>query len=95
DAAKARQALKALGGELDAERVQVQEDVCLVGVIGEAVKSTPGVVGKVGSCLGKAGLNIEAVSQGASEIDMLLVVKERHRVQAVQALHRALVEGKT
>jgi len=89
-------ARKALAGlERESERMRFESDVALIGVIGEALRSTPGIVGKAANCLGKAGINLEAISLGASEIDVLLVVKERHRVQAVQVLHRALVEGKT
>ena len=89
-------ARKALAGlERESERMRFESDVALIGVIGEALRSTPGIEGKAANCLGKAGINLEAISLGASEIDVLLVVKERHRVQAVQVLHRALVEGKT
>ncbi len=93
DLEKTRKALQHLykrkGGS-----VAVENGLALVGVIGEAIKSTPGVVGKVGGCLGKAGINIEAVSMGASEIDVMLLVKEKDSDAAVQCLHRALVEGR-
>ena len=93
DSAAAAKAVEELLHE--SERACIENDVAVIGVIGEAIRSTPGVLGKVCSVLGNAHINIEALSQGASEINLMLVVKESEVGKAVQCLHRKLVEGKT
>ncbi len=94
DQDKTRKALQGLYAGKSGS-VEVENGLALVGVIGEAIKSTPGVVGRVGTCLGKADINIEAVSMGSSEIDVMLLVKEEDAEAAVRCLHKALVEGRT
>ncbi len=90
--AQARKALAGLAKE--GAELHFETGLALLGIIGESIRSTPGVLGKVCSVLGNAHINIEALSQGASEIDLMLVVKESEVGRAVQFLHRKLVEGK-
>ncbi len=83
--------LKSNGSEF--EVVEARDDVVLLGVVGEGMKNTPGTAGKLFSCLGRNGINIEMISQGASEINISLIVKEKELDDAIKCIHREFVEG--
>ncbi len=59
----------------------------LVCVVGDGMRMVSGTAGRVFSCLGKGGINVECISQGASEINISLVVDEKDCDGAVRALH--------
>jgi aspartate kinase len=67
--------------------VNVYRDRAMVCVVGEGMRENPGTAGRVFSRLGKDGVNIECISQGASEISICLVVREREADHAVRILH--------
>ncbi|HWQ09572.1 MAG TPA: aspartate kinase, partial [Holophaga sp.] len=70
--------------------VVVVQDRAIVAVVGERIKQTPGVAGRVFTAL--AGINIELISMGANEINLSLVVPRSAAVETLQRLHRALIE---
>ena len=70
--------------------VVVVQDRAIIAVVGERIKQTPGVAGRVFTAL--AGINIELISMGANEINLSLVVPRSTAVEALQRLHRALIE---
>ena len=66
------------------------QDRAIIAVVGERIKQTPGVAGRVFTALG--GINIELISMGANEINLSLVVPRTAAVEALQRLHRTLIE---
>jgi aspartate kinase len=68
--------------------VTVEEKRTVVCVVGEGLRSTPGVAGLVFEALRKAGVNVLMISQGASKINVAFVVDDRDAETAVRALHR-------
>jgi aspartate kinase len=68
--------------------VTVEEKRTVVCVVGEGLRSTPGVAGLVFEALRKAGVNVLMISQGASKINVAFVVDDRDAESAVRALHR-------
>lgn len=68
--------------------VTVEEKRAVVCVVGEGLRSTPGVAGLVFEALRKASVNILMISQGASKINVAFVVEDRDAESAVRALHR-------
>jgi aspartate kinase len=78
------------GAELrrhDVERVGVEAPVAIVAAVGEGMRGTPGVAGRVFGALGRAGVNVMAIAQGSSELNISLVVAEAERDKAVRAVH--------
>lgn len=75
------------------EETRVEDDVSLVGLIGEGMKFTPGISGRLFTCLGRAGVNVRMISQGASEINISLVVKRSDADAALAAIHAEFMEG--
>ena len=71
----------------DVERIAVERPVAIVAAVGEGMRGTPGVAARVFGALGKAGVNVVAIAQGSSELNISLVVMERDREQAVRLIH--------
>jgi aspartate kinase len=70
--------------------VTVIEQQAILCVVGEQMRSTTGIVDRVFRAL--SNVNVMMISQGASEINMSLVVDESVVTQAVQQLHREFFE---
>ncbi|MEM4678893.1 MAG: ACT domain-containing protein, partial [Candidatus Jordarchaeales archaeon] len=68
-------------------RIQVEDDIGLVSVVGAGMKSTPGIAARVCSALGRKGINIRAIAQGSSELNITLVVSRKDLKEAVKAIH--------
>lgn len=71
----------------DVERVTVEAPVAIVAAVGEGMRGTPGVAARVFGALGRAGVNVVAIAQGSSELNISLCVAESDRDAAVTAIH--------
>jgi len=71
----------------DIDRVWATEEVGIVTVVGEGMKSTPGVAGRVFTALGEKQVNVIAIAQGSSEVSISLVVSASQLKEALLALH--------
>lgn len=71
------------------EDIEQDESVAVVAVVGDRMKGTPGIAGKVFGVLGERGVNVIAISQGSSELNISLIVAENDAAEAVRAIHRA------
>jgi aspartate kinase len=71
----------------DVERVEVEAPVAIVAAVGEGMRGTPGVAARVFGALGRAKVNVMAIAQGSSELNISLVVHESDRDTAVRAIH--------
>jgi len=68
--------------------VDIERNVAIICVVGDNLRASPGVAGRIFSTLATAGINVKMISQGASEINIGFVVAESDAAKAVQALHR-------
>ncbi len=68
--------------------VEVLRDRVIVCVVGEGMRHTPGVSGRTFTALGKNNINIEMISQGASEINITFIVDGKDAEKAVKLLHQ-------
>lgn len=73
------------------EDVVVNKGFALVMFVGENIGSHEGVAGRVFSVVGEAGVNVEMISVGASNIALGFVVRRDHLEKAVGALHDAFL----
>jgi aspartate kinase len=71
----------------DVERVSVETPVAIVAAVGEGMRGTPGVAARVFGALGRAGVNVMAIAQGSSELNISFVVADAERDKAVRAVH--------
>ena len=56
-------------------------------VVGEGMRFTIGLAARATGALAKAGVNIEMINQGSSEISMMFGVKDDERYRAMRALY--------
>ncbi len=84
--------LQALQEQLSAfASVAIHEDRAIVAVVGERLKQTAGLGGRLFGALND--INIEMISMGANEINLSLVVRRADEHEALRRLHAALIEG--
>ena len=77
--------LELLAGEI--MDITLEDDYSVIAVVGEETRNIPGIAGKVFQALGKNGINIRAIAQGASELNVTFVVKRASETKALNALH--------
>lgn len=64
----------------------------ILAMVGEGMKFAKGTAGRMFTSLGEAGVNIEMISQGASEINISCVIKEEDAEAGLKAVHHAFLE---
>ena len=72
----------------DVERVTVERPIAVVAAVGEGMRGTPGVAARVFGALGRAGVNVIAIAQGSSELNISFCVHEVDQAKAVRAIHQ-------
>lgn len=66
---------------------QLTRDLSTVAVVGDKMKNTPGIAGKLFGVLGRNGINIVAMAQGARETNVSLVVSRRLLRKSLNVIH--------
>ena len=74
-------------GEVDP--VVIQPDCAIIAVVGESMRQRPGIAGALFSALGQRGVNVIAIAQGSSELNISLVVARDDEARALNAIHEA------
>lgn len=72
--------------------VKVEEELSIIAVVGERMRHAIGVAGKVFQALGKKGINIIAIAQGSSELNISLVINKSNLPKALLSIHKDLLE---
>ena len=73
----------------------VEENLCIIALVGENMKNHQGLSGKMFSTLGKNNVNIRAIAQGASERNISAVINNRDVNKALNTLHECFFEDNT
>ncbi len=76
------------GGRLDAPRFD--DKLSIIAVVGERMRHKRGLSGKVFSSLGRSGVNVIAIAQGSSELNISVVIDRKDRSKAMNAIHDAM-----
>lgn len=71
------------------DRVHVEKDLSVVALVGESMRKTPGIAGKLFRALAERSVNVVAIAQGSSELNISVVVSQVDEVRALQAIHEA------
>jgi aspartokinase/homoserine dehydrogenase 1 len=74
--------------------LEVDENVGLLAVVGEGMRGTPGLAGRVFTAISREQINIIAIAQGSSEITIGIVVRLDGLERAVRAVHEECHLGK-
>jgi len=87
-------AVKVLNEEFKLERSQgeineitAEKELATVAIVGENMKRTPGIAGKLFGTLGRAGISVIACAQGASETNISFVIKHKYLRKALNSIH--------
>lgn len=65
--------------------------MAILSLVGKQMKNMVGISGKMFSTLAQANVNIEMISQGASEINISCVIDEKMALSAMNAIHKHLL----
>ncbi len=67
--------------------IAVDESVGLLAIVGEGMRGTPGLAGRLFTAISREKINIIAIAQGSSELTIAIVVKRDMLDKAVRAVH--------
>ena len=96
NADKAKAAIdKAFAYEIEIKKVDpliVEKPLAIVALVGDNMKSHPGISGKMFGALGRNGVNIRAIAQGSSERNISAVIGTSDVKKAINVLHEEFFE---
>lgn len=69
-------------------RIIVDKNIALIAAVGEKMKHTPGIAGKIFSAMGKHNINIIAIAQGSSEHNISYIIEKKDMKKALSILHQ-------
>ena len=72
-------------GELN--DIKAEKDLATVAIVGENMKRTPGIAGKLFGTLGRGGISVIACAQGASETNISFVINKENLRKALNSIH--------
>lgn len=95
-AEKSKQAVDAaFANEIALQKVEplyVENELSIVALVGENMKSHTGVSGRMFSAMGKNGVNVRAIAQGSSEKNISAVIATKDVKKAINVLHEEFFE---
>lgn len=78
--------------ELQARKLDppaIESNLAILAVVGENMKQTPGMSGRLFHALGRNGVNVRAIAQGSSEYNISVIVSGIDLAKALNAVHDA------
>ena len=70
--------------------INYEDGLAVVAVVGENMRKMPGVSARVFGPLGRNGINVKAICQGSSELNISIVIEQLHLQKALRVLHQSL-----
>jgi aspartokinase/homoserine dehydrogenase 1 len=67
--------------------VVVEDKLAIIAVVGDNMKSKPGISGRFFDALGKNGVNVIVTAQGSSERNISVVIREEDEAKALNSVH--------
>ena len=77
------------------DSIKIENDLSLIAVVGEGMRHTPGIAGKLFSVLGEQNVNVIAIAQGSSERNISFIIKNDGVKSAVRSLHQYIFSDNT
>ncbi|MGQ1948086.1 bifunctional aspartate kinase/homoserine dehydrogenase I [Geofilum sp. OHC36d9] len=69
--------------------IMIEDEMAVVAIVGEGMKKTTGISGQLFNSVGKNGVNVYAIAQGGSELNISFVIKEKNIRKAMNVIHEA------
>ena len=70
--------------------VLIENNLSIIAVVGEDLRQTPGITGKVFEALGSRNINVNAIAHGSSMLNLSLVVSKDDLAESLNVLHESL-----
>ncbi len=67
----------------------IEENLSVLAIVGENMKKTPGMAGRLFAALGRNGINVRAIAQGSSEYNISVIIGKEDLAKALNAVHDA------
>lgn len=71
------------------EPIKVEKELAVIAVIGENMRSRPGISARLFTALGRNGINVRMTAQGSSERNISIIIDKEDEAKALQAVHEA------
>jgi aspartate kinase len=88
DKDKEARVVQHIKNDLVVDDISVERDLALVMIVGEGMMRTVGITARASNALAQAGVNIQMINQGSSEVSMMFGIKAEDNVNAVRALYK-------
>lgn len=75
--------------------ISTQKHLSIIAIVGEGMKRSAGISGKLFSVLGKNGVNVVATAQGSSELNISVVISKNDLSKALNAIHGVFFQSET
>ncbi|MGN0228340.1 MAG: bifunctional aspartate kinase/homoserine dehydrogenase I [Muribaculaceae bacterium] len=79
----------------DISDITAEKDLATVAIVGENMKHTPGIAGRLFNTLGRNGINVIACAQGASETNISFVIDLAYLRKALNVIHDSFFLSET
>lgn len=89
---KLNKVLEELKIYLDVDKISWQRDISLIAVVGRGMINEKGVSSRTFTALAKEGVNIKMISQGSSEINIIIGVETKDFEKAIRSIYREFYE---
>lgn len=86
---KEAEILRQLKTKMEVDKAEIEHGLSIIMIVGENMKSHVGVTATASSALSDQNVNLAMISQGASEVSVMFVVKTEEKEKALQALYAA------
>ncbi|KIJ27346.1 hypothetical protein M422DRAFT_37825 [Sphaerobolus stellatus SS14] len=95
DAGFSKKVLNRLVRELEKSgTVSLHADMAILSLVGRQMRNMVGIAGRMFSTLAEGNVNIEMISQGASEINISCVIESRDAEKALNLIHQSCLQIK-
>lgn len=68
-------------------RLLIERDLSVIAIVGERMRHTPGISAKLFQSLGRNGINVIAIAQGSSELNISVVISHHSLRKALNVIH--------
>ena len=89
---KEEEILRQLRQKLDVDHAEIEHDLSIIMIVGEKMKSHIGLTATATKALSDNHINIQMISQGSSEVSIMIVINSKQEKAAIKALYKAFFE---
>ena len=72
--------------------ILLERNLSIVAIVGKQMKGIPGISGRLFSTLGNNKINVIAIAQGSSELNVSAVIESKDEERALQIIHKVFFE---